>query len=320
MLPACLRPVTIAVQRGLFGTTKFEDIKTMAITAALVKELRERTGAGMMECKKALVEVDGDIEIAIEHMRKAGLAKADKKAGRIAAEGLIAFKASDDSKKAAMVEVNCETDFVTKGDDFKNFSSAVAQTALDNQPADIDALLALTMDGGSSVADTTKTLIAKIGENTNVRRLAVRTTDGVLGVYMHSGRIGVMVELQGGDEALAKDIAMHVAASKPSCVSEADVSAELIAKEKEIFTAQAAESGKPPEIVEKMVSGRIKKFLKEVTLLGQPFVKNPDQTVEQLLKAAGATVVGFDRLEVGEGIEKKVDNFAEEVMAQAKGA
>lgn len=292
----------------------------MAITAALVKELRERTGAGMMECKKALVEVDGDIEIAIEHMRKAGLAKADKKAGRIAAEGLIAFKASDDSKKAAMVEVNCETDFVTKGDDFKNFSSAVAQTALDNQPADIDALLALTMDGGSSVADTTKTLIAKIGENTNVRRLAVRTTDGVLGVYMHSGRIGVMVELQGGDEALAKDIAMHVAASKPSCVSEADVSAELIAKEKEIFTAQAAESGKPPEIVEKMVSGRIKKFLKEVTLLGQPFVKNPDQTVEQLLKAAGATVVGFDRLEVGEGIEKKVDNFAEEVMAQAKGA
>jgi len=292
----------------------------MAITAALVKELRERTGAGMMECKKALVEVDGDIEIAIEHMRKAGLAKADKKAGRIAAEGLIAFKASDDSKKAAMVEVNCETDFVTKGDDFKNFSSAVAQTALDNQPADIDALLALTMDGGSSVADTTKTLIAKIGENTNVRRLAARATDGVLGVYMHSGRIGVMVELQGGDEALAKDIAMHVAASKPSCVSEADVSAELIEKEKEIFTAQAAESGKPPEIVEKMVSGRIKKFLKEVTLLGQPFVKDPDQTVEQLLKAAGATVVGFDRLEVGEGIEKKVDNFAEEVMAQAKGA
>lgn len=292
----------------------------MAITAALVKELRERTGAGMMECKKALVEVGGDIEIAIEHMRKTGLAKADKKAGRIAAEGLIAFKASDDSKKAAMVEVNCETDFVTKGDDFKNFSSAVAQTALDNQPADVDALLALTMDGGSSVADTTKTLIAKIGENTNVRRLATRATDGVLGVYMHSGRIGVMVELQGGDEALAKDIAMHVAASKPSCVSEADVSAELIEKEKEIFTAQAAESGKPPEIVEKMVSGRIKKFLKEVTLLGQPFVKNPDQTVEQLLKAAGATVVGFDRLEVGEGIEKKVDNFAEEVMAQAKGA
>lgn len=292
----------------------------MAITAALVKELRERTGAGMMECKKALVEVGGDIEIAIEHMRKTGLAKADKKAGRIAAEGLIAFKASDDSKKAAMVEVNCETDFVTKGDDFKNFSSAVAQTALDNQPADIDALLALTMVGGSSVADTTKTLIAKIGENTNVRRLATRATDGVLGVYMHGGRIGVMVELQGGDEALAKDIAMHVAASKPSCVSEADVSAELIEKEKEIFTAQAAESGKPPEIVEKMVSGRIKKFLKEVTLLGQPFVKNPDQTVEQLLKAAGATVVGFDRLEVGEGIEKKVDNFAEEVMAQAKGA
>ena len=292
----------------------------MAITAALVKELRERTGAGMMECKKALVETDGDIEAAIELMRKSGAAKADKKAGRTAAEGLIVFKTSADGKAAAMVEVNCETDFVTKGDDFKNFSSAVAQTALDNQPADIDALLALTMDGGSSVADTTKTLIAKIGENTNVRRLATRTTEGALGVYMHGGRIGVMVELQGGDEVLAKDIAMHVAASKPSCVSEADVSVELIEKEKEIFAAQAAESGKPPEIIEKMVAGRIKKFLKEVTLLGQPFVKDPDQTVEQLLKAAGATVVGFDRLEVGEGIEKKVENFAEEVMAQAKGA
>ncbi len=292
----------------------------MAITAALVKELRERTGAGMMECKKALVAMDGDIETAIEHLRKTGLAKADRKAGRTAAEGLIAFKTSNDGKKAAMVEVNCETDFVTKGDDFINFSAAVVQAALDNQPADIDALLALTLEGGDSVADTTKTLIAKIGENTNVRRLATRTTSGVLGVYMHGGRIGVMVELQGGDEALAKDIAMHVAASKPSCVSEADVPAELVEKEKEIFAAQAAESGKPPEIIEKMVSGRIKKFLKEVTLLGQPFVKDPDQTVAKLLKAADATVIGFDRLEVGEGIEKKVENFAEEVMAQAKGA
>ncbi len=292
----------------------------MAITAAQVKELRERTGAGMMECKKALVEMDGNIETAIEHMRKAGLAKADKKAGRTAAEGLIVFKAANDGKAAAMVEVNCETDFVTKGDDFKNFSSAVAQVALDNQPADIDTLLALTIDGGSSVADATKALIAKVGENMNVRRLSARTTDGVLGAYLHGGRIGVMVELQGGDAALAKDIAMHVAASKPTCVSEADVPAELIEKEKEIFAAQAAESGKPPEIIEKMVGGRIKKFLKEVTLLGQPFVKDPDQTVEQLLKATGATVVGFDRLEVGEGIEKKVENFAEEVMAQATGA
>jgi elongation factor Ts len=292
----------------------------MAITAALVKDLRERTGAGMMECKKALVETDGDIEAAIEHMRKTGLAKADKKAGRTAAEGLIVFKASDDGKKAAMVEVNCETDFVAKGDDFIDFANAVAQTALDNVPADIDALLALPLaGGGDSIADATKALIAKIGENMNVRRVVTKETDGVLGAYLHGSRIGVLVEMQGGDETLAKDIAMHVAASKPTCVSEADVPAELIEKEKEIFAAQAAESGKPAEIIEKMVEGRIKKFLKEVTLLGQPFVKDPDQTVEQLLKAAGATVLGFDRLEVGEGIEKKVENFAEEVMAQAQG-
>lgn len=291
----------------------------MAITAGLVKELRERTGAGMMECKKALVDVDGDIDAAIELMRKSGAAKADKKAGRTAAEGLIVFKSSADGKNAAMVEVNCETDFVTKGDDFLNFSSAVAQLVLDKKPADIDALLALTMDDGETVAAATKNLIAKVGENMNVRRFVSKTTDGVLGCYLHGGRIGVLVELQGGDEALAKDIAMHVAASNPACVSEAEVSPALIEKEKEIFVAQAAESGKPPEIIEKMVDGRIKKFLKEITLTGQPFVKNPDQTVEQLLKAAGATVVGFDRLEVGEGIEKKVENFAEEVMAQARG-
>jgi elongation factor Ts len=301
------------------NSKNYED-KVMAITAGLVKELRERTSAGMMECKKALVETDGDIEAAVDLMRKSGAAKADKKAGRIAAEGLIVFKNSGDSKNAVMVEINCETDFVTKGDDFLNFSSAVAQTALDQKPADIDALLATPLDGGENVADATKTLIAKVGENMNVRRFVSRTTDGVLGVYLHGGRIGVMVELNGGDEALAKDIAMHVAASNPNCVSEDDVPAELIEKEKEIFSAQAAESGKPPEIVEKMVGGRIKKFLKEITLLNQPFVKDPDQTVGQLVEAAGATVVGFDRLEVGEGIEKKVENFAEEVMAQAQGS
>ena len=292
----------------------------MAITAGLVKELRERTGAGMMECKKALVETDGDIDAAIDLMRKSGAAKADKKAGRTAAEGLIVFKGSNDSKNAVMVEVNCETDFVTKGDDFLNFSSAVAQAALDQKPADIDALLALPLHGGENIADATKTLIAKVGENMNVRRFVSRTTDGVLGVYLHGGRIGVMVELKGGDEALAKDIAMHIAASRPICVGEDEVPSELIEKEKEIFSAQAAESGKPPEIIEKMVGGRIKKYLKEVTLLNQPFVKDPDQTVEQLVKAASATVVGFDRLEVGEGIEKKVENFAEEVMAQAQGS
>ena len=291
----------------------------MAITAGLVKELRERTGAGMMECKKALVETDGDIDAAIELMRKSGAAKADKKAGRTAAEGLIVFKVSDDGKTAVMVEVNCETDFVAKGDDFIDFSSAVAQLALDKAPSDIDALLALPMASGETVADATKNLIAKIGENMTVRRFVRRTTDGVLGNYLHGTRIGVLVDLQGGKEELAKDIAMHIAASKPACVSEADVPAEMIEKEKEIFAAQAAESGKPAEIIEKMVQGRIKKFLKEVTLLGQPFVKDPDQTVEQLLKSAGATVTGFDRLEVGEGIEKKVENFAEEVMAQAQG-
>lgn len=285
------------------------------ITASLVKDLRERTGAGMMECKKALVETNGDIEAAIEHMRKAGMAKADKKAGRIAAEGLIVFKSSADGKRVAMVEVNCETDFVTKSDDFIGFSNAVAQLILDKQPADLDALLATPMTSGESVSNTLKGLIAKIGENMNVRRFVTKSTDGVLGCYLHGSRIGVVVELKGGSEALAKDIAMHVAASKPVCVDESQVSAELIQKEKEIYTAQSAESGKPADIIAKMVEGRIKKFLKEVTLVGQPFVKNPDQTVEQLLKAAGATVVSFDRMEVGEGIEKKTENFAEEVMA-----
>jgi elongation factor Ts len=295
----------------------------MAITAVLVKELRERSGAGMMECKKALVEMNGDIDAAIEHMRKTGLAKADKKAGRIAAEGLVVFKSGDNGKAAVMVEVNCETDFVTKGEDFIHFTNTVAEVALAQQPADIDALLAVTLTGddptgNETVADATKALIAKIGENIAVRRFATRTTAGVLGSYLHGGRIGVLVELQGGDEALARDIAMHVAASKPTCVAETDVPAELVKKEKAIFSAQAAESGKPPEIIEKMVEGRIKRFLKEVTLLGQPFVKNPDQTIGQLVQDAGATVIGFDRLEVGEGIEKKTENFAEEVMAQVQ--
>ncbi len=292
----------------------------MAITASQVKELRERTGAGMMECKKALVETGGDIEAAVEHMRKTGLAKADKKAGRTAAEGLVVFKLSEDGKQGAMVEVNCETDFVAKGDDFIDFANAVAETALKTMPADIDALLAESLPSGETIAEASKALIAKIGENINVRRVTTRRTDGVLGTYLHGGRIGVMVELEGGDEALARDIAMHIAASKPACVSEADVPAEMIQKERDIFAAQAAESGKPPEIVEKMVEGRIKKFLKEVTLLGQPFVKDADQTVAQLLDKAGAKVRGFDRLEVGEGIEKKNENFADEVMAQVKGS
>lgn len=292
----------------------------MAITAALVKELRERTGAGMMECKKALVEVDGDIEGAIELMRKTGLAKADKKAGRTAADGLIVVKSSADAKQSVMVEVNCETDFVTKGDDFKNFCDEVAQITLDTQPADLDALLAASMSGGESVADTCKRLITKIGENMSVRRFQLFSTDGLLASYLHGARIGVMVDMTGGGVELARDIAMHIAASNPSAVDESEVDPVLIEKEKVIFTAQALESGKPAEIVEKMIGGRIKKYLKEITLVGQPFVKNPDQTVEQLLKDAGATVNGFTRFEVGEGIEKKVENFADEVMAQVKGS
>jgi elongation factor Ts len=293
----------------------------MAITAALVKELRERTGAGMMECKKALVETEGDIEAAIEHMRKTGLTKADKKAGRTAAEGLVVIKSSNDGKQAVIAEVNCETDFVAKGDDFKNFVDAVAQRVLDKQPADVEALLAMSIsdNDATSIEDVRKTLVAKLGENMSVRRFELITGQGNLASYMHGARIGVVVDVTGGDETLGKDIAMHIAASRPLCVSDDEVPQEQIDKEKEIFSAQAAESGKPADIIEKMVNGRIKKFLKEVTLLGQPFVKDPNQTVEQLLKSAGAKVNGFVRFEVGEGIEKKQENFADEVMAQVKG-
>jgi elongation factor Ts len=291
----------------------------MAITAALVKELRERTGAGMMECKKALVETDGDIDAAIELMRKQGMAKADKKAGRVAAEGVIEVARSDDGKTVALVEVNSETDFVAKDENFLAFSKAVAAVALAEKPVDAAALSALNLDG-QTVDEARQTLIAKIGENITVRRCQVVECQGdVLGVYSHGVRIGVVVDLKGGDEELARDLAMHIAASRPVCVSQNDVPAELVEKEKEIVSAQAAESGKPADIVEKMVTGRINKFLNEISLLGQPFVKDPDQKVEKLLKSAGAEVVSFTRLEVGEGIEKKTENFADEVMAQVKG-
>lgn len=295
----------------------------MAITAAQVKELRERTGAGMMECKKALVETDGDMETAIEHMRKTGLAKADKKAGRTAAEGIIVVKTSGDGKRMAMVEVNCETDFVAKGDDFRNFAEGVAQRVLEKQPEDIDALSAMSYsdDDATTIADVAKGMIVKIGENISIRRLAnFETSTGTLSYYKHGDGIGVAVETEGGDDSLGRDLAMHIAASRPECVSEADVSVELVQKEKDIFSAQAAESGKPAEIIEKMVEGRIKKFLKEITLLGQPFVKDPDNTIEQLLKSANATVIRFQRFEVGEGIEKKEDDFVSEVMAQVRGS
>ncbi len=292
----------------------------MAISAAQVKDLRERTGAGMMECKKALTETDGDIEAAIELMRKSGMAKADKKAGRIAAEGLVVVRASEDGQTAVMVEVNCETDFVTKGDDFQGFVAAVATVALQQKCSSIEALLDAKMADGATVAEATKNLIAKIGENMNVRRVRLfENPAGLVASYLHGTRIAVLVSMTGGSTELARDIAMHIAASRPQAVSSDEVDAELIAKEKEIYTAQAAESGKPADIVEKMVLGRVQKFLKEVTLLGQPFVKDPEQTVEKLLKSHKATVNAFDRFEVGEGIEKKQENFAEEVMSQVKG-
>lgn len=289
----------------------------MAISATLVKELRERTGAGMMECKKALVETNGDIDAAIDAMRKSGAAKADKKADRVAAEGKVEIVVSDDGSSLVIVEINSETDFAAKDSNFLAFASAVAATAMASQAADAEALSAMTMASGETVDEARKNLIAKIGENITVRRCNIIKRQGdYLGVYTHGARIGVIVDLKGGSEEMAKDIAMHIAANKPVCVAPSDVPAELVEKEREIFTAQAAESGKPAEIIEKMVSGRIDKFLNEQALYGQPFVKDPDQTVEKLVKAANASVVSFSRLEVGEGIEKKVENFADEVMAQ----
>ena len=290
----------------------------MAISASLVKELRERTGSGMMECKKALVETDGDIEAAIEQMRKSGLAKADKKADRVAAEGQVAIAISDDRKTAAMVEINSETDFVSKGDDFTGFAQGMAERILADDPADLDAVNGLEIDG-EKADDRRKALIAKLGENIQIRRFVRMSTSGVIGAYRHGERIGVLVELEGGNEELARDLAMHVAASKPACVDESQVDEETLEKEREIFRAQAAESGKPPEIVEKMIEGRIRKFLAEITLVGQPFVKDPDQTVGQLLEKEGAKCVRFERMEVGEGIEKEEGDFAAEVMAQVKG-
>ncbi len=288
----------------------------MAISASMVKELRERTGAGMMECKKALTAADGDMETAIEQMRITGLAKADKKSGNTAAEGVVDIRLSDDGKRFALVEINSQTDFAAKSEDFIGFTSAVSKAILDDQPATVADIKI----GGRDVEEVRKELVAKIGENIQVRRFETGSSaGGTLAQYSHSGRIGVVVEVNGGDEAVAKDIAMHVAANNPHCVDESGVPAEMLEKEKSILMAEAAESGKPEEIIEKMVQGRIRKYLAEITLVGQPFVKDPDQTVEKVLKAAGATVTNFYRLEVGEGIEKKVENFADEVMAQVRG-
>ncbi len=294
----------------------------MSISASLVKELRERTGAGMMECKKALVAADGDIDAAFDQLRKSGAAKAAKKSGRVAADGAIVTAASDDGSTAVLAEVNSETDFVAKDETFQAFARAIAATVLEAQPADPAALSECRLSGSDDTVESQRTqLVAKVGENISVRRFTtVTNAGGKVASYLHGNRIGVLVCLSGGDEALARDIAMHIAASRPVCVAEADIPPELLAKEKEILSAQAAESGKPPEIVEKMVKGRIGKFVNEVTLLGQPFVKDPDTTVGKLLKGAGAEVTAFTRYEVGEGIEKESDNFADEVMATARAA
>jgi len=290
----------------------------MAVTAAMVKELRERTGAGMMECKKALVETDGNLETAVEFLRKSGLAQADKKASRVAAEGKIALAMADGRKQAVMVEINCETDFVAKDVNFNAFADAVASNALNEAPADVDALMTTSI-GNDSVEEARQALISKIGENVQVRRFVRESSEGALGAYVHGGKIGVLVDVSGGDEELARDLAMHIAALNPEYVSADDVPADIIAREKDILVAQAESSGKPPEIIEKMVVGRLRKHLSGITLLGQPFVKDGDITVAKLLEQKSASVNGFDRLVVGEGIEKKEENFADEVMQQVSG-
>jgi len=284
------------------------------VTAGMVKELRERTGLGMMDCKKALVEADGDMDKAIEDMRKASGLKAAKKAGRTAAEGIVKTRVADDNSYGVMVEVNSETDFVARDDSFLKFADDCLTQAYDKKETDVAAL------GAAGIEDTRSALVQKIGENINLRRVAIVEAD-VVDTYVHSNdRIAVLVALKGGDSALARDVAMHVAAANPLVMRASDVPTDVLDKEREIYAAQAAESGKPAEIVEKMIEGRIRKYVAEITLLEQAFVKDPDLTVSALLKKAGADIVSFVRYEVGEGIEKEVVDFAEEVAAQAAAA
>ena len=292
----------------------------MAITAALVKELRERTGSGMMDCKKALTETNGDMEAAIDLMRSSGAAKAAKKSSRVAAEGLVKVNISDDNKTATILEINSETDFVTKGDAFINFVDTLGALALKTKPANIEEFMTQTLENGDSLEKSREDIVAKVGENVSIRRVQTITVDtGVIGAYKHGERIAVLAVLDGGDEVLAKDIAMHVAATRPECITEDELDSDLLEREKAIFVEQARESGKPDNIIEKMIVGRMKKFVNEVTLYGQAFVKDPDTTVGALAKANNATVTSFIRYEVGEGIEKKEENFADEVAAQMKG-
>lgn len=289
------------------------------VTASAVMQLRERTGAGMMDCKKFLIEANGNIEDAILAMRKAGQAKADKKKDRIAAEGAIVLALSADRKKAVILEINSETDFVARDENFMNFAEAVAQTALINNSQTIEALSQTQLDNKeTTVEQARQELVSKIGENIQIRRMEQVQSEGIIGSYIHSSKIGVLVCLKNGDEELAKGIAMHIAASKPLVVRNDQVSAEAIENEREVFTAQAKESGKPQAIIDKMIEGRIEKFLQEVSLLGQPYVRNQDIKVGELLKQNNAEVLSFLRFEVGEGIEKKEDNFVEEVMAQVR--
>lgn len=288
------------------------------ITAGMVKDLREVTGLGMMECKKALVETGGDFKAAEELLRIKSGVKAGKAASRVAAEGIVSAYISADGKTGALVEVNCETDFMAKNDNFVEFANSVAQAATQNNPQNSEALASVVLAGGETVEDVRKTLVMKLGENVTVRRFIRFSTEGKLATYLHGSKIGVLLDLSGGDDALAKDLAMHIAASKPICVSKDQVSQDLLDTERKVYTAQAAESGKPANIVEKMVEGRIAKYLSEVTLLGQPFVKDPDILVEKLLANRGARVNAFQVFVVGEGIEKVAVDYAAEVAAAAK--
>ncbi|HLV48552.1 MAG TPA: translation elongation factor Ts [Aliidiomarina sp.] len=289
----------------------------MAITAAMVKELRERTGAGMMDCKKALEEANGDMELAIENMRKSGQAQAAKKAGRIAAEGIILTKA--EGNVGTLVELNCETDFVARDASFLAFGDKIVNAAFANRENNVETLVGTSL-GDATIEETRATLVTKIGENMNVRRVTTIEAGDLVSTYVHGNRIGVAVAITGGNEELARDIAMHVAASAPQFVKPEDVDADVIAKERNIQIDIAMQSGKPKEIAEKMVEGRMKKFTGEISLTGQPFVKDPSKTVGELLKEAGADVVTFIRFEVGEGIERKEDDFAAEVQAQVAAA
>ena len=289
----------------------------MSISASMVKELRERTGAGMMECKKALVDSDGNLDSAIELLRTTGQAKAEKKAKRIAAEGRIIIKS--DTEHTVILEINSETDFVANDSNFINYAESVAVAILENDIVDLESLSKIDLTTGTNVEMARTQLISKIGENISIRRFdKIKQCDN-MGIYTHGARIGVVVSLTGGDEVTSRDVAMHVAASNPICINNEGVPEELVSREERIFQEQAASSGKPPEIIDKMIQGRMKKFFKEVTLLGQPFIKNPDMSVNELLKESKAEIISFKRYEVGEGIEKKEENFADEVMAQIKG-